>query len=295
MVARRRGSLSGRRVRLCYPPVRATAQRRRSPRAWSRAGRSPRRPTPLPPSGSLARAVALFRAFRLEQTDPAFFYGLLAADWVREVSRFAPLAGARVLDVGGGPGYFADAFAGAGARYAAVDADAGELSAAGSPGSNTVLASGLALPLADDGVDLACSSNVLEHVPDPVAMAEEMLRVTRPGGAGRHLLDDLVLAVGRSRDLAVALPRRPPRRRPVRTAARPAAEERPGPHALPRARRADARVGPVVPARRARRGLPAIPPPVAALGGAGPGGPRGRRVEPRPRPAGPLTWPRQPS
>ncbi len=31
-------------------------------------------------------------------------------------------------------------------------------------------------------MDIAYSSNVLEHVPDPERMAEEMLRVTRPGG-----------------------------------------------------------------------------------------------------------------
>jgi SAM-dependent methyltransferase len=137
---------------------------------------------PLPPSGSLRRSVALLRAFRVEQTDPAHFYGLLATDSVREVSRFVDLDGAGVLDVGGGPGYFADAFAAAGARYAAVDADAGELAAAGHPGANTVLASGLALPVADDSVDVCYSSNVLEHVPEPTVMAEEMLRVTRPGG-----------------------------------------------------------------------------------------------------------------
>ena len=38
------------------------------------------------------------------------------------------------------------------------------------------------LPFRDDAVDLCYSSNVLEHVPDPWRMAEEMLRVTRPGG-----------------------------------------------------------------------------------------------------------------
>ena len=48
----------------------------------------------------------------------------------------------------------------------------------GQPG-NTVRASGLALPLADASVDVCYSSNVLEHVPDPERMAEEMLRVTR--------------------------------------------------------------------------------------------------------------------
>ncbi len=122
------------------------------------------------------------RAFRVEQTDPDHFYGLLAADSAREVARFADLTDATVLDVGGGPGYFADAFTAAGARYAAVEADAGELAAAGLPGANTVLASGLALPVADGSVDVCYSSNVLEHVPAPTVMAEEMVRVTRAGG-----------------------------------------------------------------------------------------------------------------
>jgi SAM-dependent methyltransferase len=45
-----------------------------------------------------------------------------------------------------------------------------------------VLGSGMALPVASGTVDLTYSSNVLEHVPEPWRMAEEMLRVTRPGG-----------------------------------------------------------------------------------------------------------------
>lgn len=136
----------------------------------------------LAPAGSLRRSVQLLRAFRLEQARPDVFYGVLARDSVREVARFTALDGAHVLDVGGGPGYFASAFAAAGAHYAALDADAGELGAAGSPGPNTVLGSGMRLPIAGRSVDLCYSSNVLEHVPDPVAMADEMVRVTRPGG-----------------------------------------------------------------------------------------------------------------
>ena len=142
------------------------------------ASRAPR----LPPIGSLRRSVALFRAFRVEQSDPGRFYSLLAADSVREVARWCDLAGAAVLDVGGGPGYFADAFRAAGAFYAGVDPDVGELTARGEVGTNTVRASGLCLPFADASLDLTYSSNVLEHVPDPEAMARDMLRVTKPGG-----------------------------------------------------------------------------------------------------------------
>src|SRR4051795_7438957 len=128
----------------------------------------------LPPQGSFARSVALLKAFRVEQTDPDRFYSLLAADTVREVSRYADLTGSRIVDVGGGPGYFADAFRGAGARYAGIDPDVGELTARGVVGTNALRGSGLQLPVADAAVDCAYSSNVLEHVPDPEAMAEEM-------------------------------------------------------------------------------------------------------------------------
>ena len=140
-----------------------------------------RRPE-LPPRGSLARSVALLRAFTVEQTDPDHFYSLLAADTVREVSRYANLDGARIMDVGGGPGYFADAFREAGARYAGIDPDVGELSARGNAPEGFLRASGLALPLAEASLDLCLSSNVLEHVPEPETMAAEMLRVVRPGG-----------------------------------------------------------------------------------------------------------------
>ena len=131
----------------------------------------------------LRRSIHLFRQFRLEQSDPDAFYGALAADSVEQIRQQAgDLQGRRLLDVGGGPGYFASAFRAAGASYVAVDADAGELTALGAPGPGTVLGSGMALPVLTGAVDVCYSSNVLEHVPDPWRMADEMLRVTRPGG-----------------------------------------------------------------------------------------------------------------
>ncbi len=137
---------------------------------------------PVLPRGSLRRSVALFRAFLVEQTDPDLFYSTLAADSVAEVVRWTDLAGATVVDIGGGPGYFADAFEAVGARYAGIEPDVGELTARGVTGSNAVRGSGLELPVADASVSVAYSSNVLEHVPAPEAMAQEMLRITRPGG-----------------------------------------------------------------------------------------------------------------
>ena len=58
----------------------------------------------------------------------------------------------------------------------------GELAGLGDIDARTVIGSGMRLPFADGSVDVCYSSNVLEHVPEPWRMAEEMLRVTRPGG-----------------------------------------------------------------------------------------------------------------
>ncbi|MGY1771207.1 class I SAM-dependent methyltransferase [Blastococcus sp. SYSU D00813] len=133
-------------------------------------------------SATLSRSVTLFRAFRREQTDPDGFYGVLAADSVAQLSRWAALEGATVLDVGGGAGYFADAFRGAGATYVGLEPDAGEMAARGEPEPGTLRASGEELPIRTGAVDVCYSSNVLEHVRRPWVMADEMVRVTRPGG-----------------------------------------------------------------------------------------------------------------
>lgn len=128
------------------------------------------------------RSVRLLGEFRLEQTEPARFYTAIAEDSVGQLSQYVDLAGARFLDVGGGPGYFRDAFRAAGATYLSLDSDVGELAGTGEIADGTVVGSGMQLPFRDDGVDVCYSSNVLEHVPQPWVMADEMLRVTRPGG-----------------------------------------------------------------------------------------------------------------
>lgn len=130
----------------------------------------------------MRRSVHLFREFGYEQPDPARFYTALAQDSAAQVGQYADLDGALLLDVGGGPGYFRDAFRAAGATYLALDSDVGELSGAGEVGAGTVIGSGMQLPFADGCVDVCYSSNVLEHVPEPWHMAEEMVRVTRTGG-----------------------------------------------------------------------------------------------------------------
>ncbi|MGN0063173.1 MAG: class I SAM-dependent methyltransferase [Nocardioides sp.] len=131
---------------------------------------------------TLRRSIHLFGEFRHEQSDPARFYSALATDSAEHVSEYVDLGGKVMLDVGGGPGYFRDAFRKAGAEYFALDSDVGELAGAGEIADGTVVGSGMQLPFADECLDVCYSSNVLEHVNEPWTMADEMLRVTRPGG-----------------------------------------------------------------------------------------------------------------
>lgn len=133
------------------------------------------------PGTGVRRSFRLFRDFLHEQDDPARFYGALATDSVTLVREHGELAGRLILDVGAGPLYFARAFEGAGAAYIACDLDVGELARRGG-GWGAVAGRAQALPFADRSVDVAFSSNVLEHVPDPQLMCAEMIRVTRPGG-----------------------------------------------------------------------------------------------------------------
>lgn len=137
---------------------------------------------------TLARSVGLLRSFPSEQADPARFYGGLAEDTAELIAAVslditgADLAGASVLDVGGGPGYFADAFHARGAGYVGLEPDVGEMSAAGIEVAAGVRGDGAALPFRDDAFDVVYSSNVAEHVPDFTALGDELVRVTRPGG-----------------------------------------------------------------------------------------------------------------
>jgi len=145
---------------------------------------------------TLARSTRLLREFRYEQSDPARFYGALASDTeilVTELWKASrpghdanPVGSRTVVDVGGGPGYFATAFTEAGWQYVGVEPDPREMHAAGQVGrggpGSFVRASGLALPFADGSVDVCLSSNVAEHVAQPWRLGDEMLRVTRPGG-----------------------------------------------------------------------------------------------------------------
>lgn len=162
-----------------------------------------RAPSPsAPPADGLARSLTLARVFRLEQSDPDTFYRTVALDTIAQICRYTELPGRTVVDVGGGGGYFTEAFRRAGARSILVEPDAlGAPPAepdnqtlspeerhrlAVCPGrlarGTTVAGDGYRLPFADAVADVTFSSNVLEHVAEPMRLVDEMVRVTRPGG-----------------------------------------------------------------------------------------------------------------
>lgn len=133
------------------------------------------------PAG-LLRSARLFRLFLAEQSDPDTFYRHLAEDAVRQVAEHAALTGRTVVDVGGGGGWFTAAFRAHGAHCYLFEPDPGELRLGGAEPAGVVVADGYWLPVRDSGADVTFSSNVLEHVSDPMGLIEEMIRVTRPGG-----------------------------------------------------------------------------------------------------------------
>jgi SAM-dependent methyltransferase len=142
-----------------------------------------RSPGDRPAGGSsLARSVELLRAFRAEQSDPGQFYTLLAKHAVDQVAAHCDLAGRTVVDVGGGAGYFTEAFNARGARCCLVEPDAGEMWSRGAAPAGAVRGDGYWLPFPDASVDVSFSSNVLEHVSDPTGLLDEMIRITKPGG-----------------------------------------------------------------------------------------------------------------
>ena len=96
----------------------------------------------------------------------------------RDVTRhFAPSA--RLLDVGCGTAWLATHFA----DYTGVDGSQEAVDGAVALGRNVQLCDlSNPLPFADETFDGVILKDLLEHVPDPVAVVDEVRRVLRPGG-----------------------------------------------------------------------------------------------------------------
>ena len=139
--------------------------------------------TPSAWAPTLRRSVSLFRAFRKEQTEPAVFYGALAADSAAQLAQYVDLGrgddARRRRRAGLLPDRVRGARRGATSPWTPTSASS---PVSGEIAPRTVIGSGMQLPFCDGTFDVCYSSNVLEHVPDPWLMADEMVRVTKPGG-----------------------------------------------------------------------------------------------------------------
>jgi SAM-dependent methyltransferase len=122
----------------------------------------------------------LFRLALNERTDPEPFYTKLAETSIAEFP--FPLRGRTVLDLGSGPGHYTAALARAGARVVALDLSVANVRIAADADLPAVRGDASRLPFPAERFDGIFCSNMLEHVPDPVAVINEIERLLRPGG-----------------------------------------------------------------------------------------------------------------
>lgn len=118
---------------------------------------------------------------RLAHSSLFAFNATFRDRWVRARALEVP-AGARVLDVGAGSCPYREAFAHC--RYETQDFTQlkPEQLRYGGYGGIDHVCDARAIPVPDHSFDAVLCTEVLEHVPDPVAVVRELGRVLKPGG-----------------------------------------------------------------------------------------------------------------
>lgn len=115
-----------------------------------------------------------------ERREPGPFYARLAE---RTTLQFPfELKDKLVLDLGSGPGHFAEALTTAGATVVAADWNQSHADAVAARGIGAMRADATRLPFADATFDGVFCSNLLEHVASSTAVMDEVERVLAPGG-----------------------------------------------------------------------------------------------------------------
>jgi 2-polyprenyl-6-hydroxyphenyl methylase/3-demethylubiquinone-9 3-methyltransferase len=150
-------------------------------------------------------------------------YDTLAGEWWRPDGAFAMLhwiaaararlippagrPGAVLVDLGCGAGLLAPHLAGKGYRHLGVDLMGSALAQAVAHGVEGIRADVARVPLRDGCADVVSAGELLEHVPDRVAVVAEACRLLRPGGL---LVLDTLNATALSRFLTITVAERIP-------------------------------------------------------------------------------------
>ena len=114
--------------------------------------------------------------------NPSFVWRFGQDRRLNLIRHFAPLEGARILDVGCGLGVYVRKFRELSDRVYGIDIDAKRLREGARTTPGLMLSASETLPFRDATFDVVVLNEVIEHVRDDAATLAEALRVIRPGG-----------------------------------------------------------------------------------------------------------------
>ncbi|MBN1486688.1 MAG: class I SAM-dependent methyltransferase [Anaerolineae bacterium] len=121
-------------------------------------------------------------ALAAHRGNPSFVWRAGQERRLQMVCRYAPLESKRVLDVGCGIGMYTAAFLRYTSQVFGIEVEGERAIEAGERATGVAQSVGETLPFADHSFDIVFSHEVLEHVENDQQCANEMFRVTRPGG-----------------------------------------------------------------------------------------------------------------
>jgi ubiquinone/menaquinone biosynthesis C-methylase UbiE len=114
--------------------------------------------------------------------NPSFVWRFGQDRRLNLIRHFAPLEGARILDIGCGLGVYVRKFREFSDRVYGIDIDAKRLREGARTTPGLTLSASETLPFRDAAFDVVVLNEVIEHVRDDAATLAEALRVIRPGG-----------------------------------------------------------------------------------------------------------------
>jgi ubiquinone/menaquinone biosynthesis C-methylase UbiE len=114
--------------------------------------------------------------------NPSFVWRFGQDRRLNLIRQYAPLEGARILDIGCGLGVYVRRFGEFSDRVCGIDIDRKRLVEGAKTTPGLMLSASETLPFRDGAFDVVVLNEVIEHVRDDAATLAEALRVIRPGG-----------------------------------------------------------------------------------------------------------------